>query len=100
LTLVTTVDHEALLVLLEEDARLDRLIKHHLRAVHIIVHAVLHGWHEGVLIHQVKLDSLCRNKLKSDVAFGEVNEPNGLYIVVQGPFSYFSEFINFNLVKV
>ena len=61
--------------------------KHHLVAVHVVMHYVLQLWHESVGVDDVEVDAIVCGNLDTLVAFNEVNETSNVKFVVLPPFN-------------
>ena len=86
-----TVDVEAELVCLVGDAVADFGAKHHLVALHVVVHHVLETGLVSHRINQVEVDVLVGGDLDSLVALYEVDEPFDVESLVVGPLLLLSE---------
>lgn len=85
--ILSSIDRKTLLVSLVCDTVSNFGPEHHLIASHEIEHNVFKGWHERLLVDQVKIDLLIRGDLNSDVSFDVVDESSYLQHVVLYPSS-------------
>jgi hypothetical protein len=53
--------------------------KHHLRALHKVVHAIFKLWHKSLFIDKVEVDSLISNHLDPNIASNEINLSSSLW---------------------
>ena len=67
------VDLESGLVRLEGDSEADSGAEHHLRALHEVVHHVLQGGNERLLVDHVEVDQLVGCHLDSNISADEID---------------------------
>ena len=94
----SSVDIEGLLIGLVGDSISYLRAEHQLVTSHVVVHYVLQGWHESILVYKIKVNNLIRSNLDSNVSFDVIDKPSDLNCVKQLPAFYTSHFIN-NLLK-
>ena len=80
-------------------AILDLASKHHLAAVHEVVHYILEIGHKRLFIKEIEVDQVISGYLYSDVAFDEVYETSHFYFVVEHPLCDFMEYVVLLLEK-
>ena len=73
------------LIWLVSNTIFDSATKHHLTALHVVVHHVLEVRHQSLCIHNVEIDQVICSDLDPDVPFDEVDEPSHFYFVVLNP---------------
>ena len=79
------VDIKRLFISLVGDSVLDLGAKHHLRAVHEVVHHVFQLWHQGFPVNDVEVDLSIRRDLDSNVTLDVVDETSEVNLVVEHP---------------
>jgi hypothetical protein len=67
------VDLESGLVGLERNTVSYSGAKHHLGALHKVIHTILKSWHECLLVDQIEIDSVVRSNLDPNVTFDEID---------------------------
>jgi len=82
---LSCVDVEVLLSCFVGDAVLNCAAKHHLIALHEVIHRVLKGWLESFWIDQIKIDFIICGNLYSLVSFDKVDKSSNFNCVVVNP---------------
>ena len=94
--ILSSVDDERFLVGLVSDTVSNLGTKHHLRAVHVVIHNILKLWHESLLVNEVEVDLVIGSDLDSDISLDIVNETSRVNFLVQLPFTSLSNLILLN----
>ena len=82
---LSPMDVKTLLVGLVRDSVFDLGPKHHLRAVHEVVHHVFKLRHQRLPINDVEVDLGISGNLDSNVTLNVINEPAKINLVVKHP---------------
>lgn len=93
---LSSVDYKGFLIGLVSNTVSNFGAKHHLWAVHVIVHDILKGWLESFLVNKIKIDLVITSNLDSNISFNIINEASWVDLLVQFPFTSFSDLIGFN----
>ena len=87
------IDVEAPFVLLVGDTVSDSTAKHHLGALHVVVHDVLEFRLKRLLVDEVKVNMLLVNHLDPDISFDEVDVASDVKLAVLNPLSDLLNFV-------
>ena len=90
------MDVDALVVCLVSYSIFHPAAKHHLGAVHEILHDVFQLWHKCLFVNYVEEDLGVCGDLDPRVTFDIIDESICVNLMVYHPFSVFCELINFN----
>lgn len=97
--ILSPVDVEAPLAHLEGNSVPDSASKHHCAAAHVVVHDVLKGWFEGILVDKVEKDFLISCDLDPHVSLDVIDGTSDINGVILLPFPSASDFVHYDLEK-